>query len=125
MSRLTILWIDLRTIQSEPDLCNSLPPVYRTHRLRHLTDLLLAVQNWRPWAMCFECDRPDACGPAVLLEVRARHASLPIIMLTEKSVGQHESPALRDCVWDHLVKPVSVRRFCECLEGFTQATISA
>jgi AraC-like DNA-binding protein len=125
MSAQTILWVDLRTIRSEPDLCSSLSPLYRTQRLHHLPDLFQTVQNWRPWAMCFEYDIPDARGLAALLEISVRHASLPIIMLTEKCVRNRELLALRDSVWVHLVKPVSVRRFCECVTGLGAATTAA
>jgi AraC-like DNA-binding protein len=121
MSSQTILWVDLRTSRAEPDLCTSLPPIYRTERLHHLGDLFQAVQNWRPWAMCFEYDAPDARNLAAPLEVKARHPSLPIIMLTERCIGKREILALRHCVWEHLVKPVSVGRFCECLTGLNQA----
>src|SRR5215813_5763793 len=115
MTPQTILWVDLRTVRSGPNLCGSLPPVYRTERLLHLADLFQAVQTWRPWAMCFEYDTPDARGLGALLEVKARYASLPIIVLTEKRVGTREIPALRAGVSRHLVKPVSVERFCQCL----------
>jgi AraC-like DNA-binding protein len=111
----TILWVDLRTADFEPDLCSSLPPVYRTQRLRHFHNLLQAVQTWRPWAVCFEYDVPEAPGLAALLEVRARHSSLPIILLAEKHAIKRELAALRRCASDYLVKPVSVRRLCDCL----------
>lgn len=119
MSAQSILWIDLRTVRTEPDLCSSLPPIYRTQRLRHLPDLFQTVQNWRPWAMCVECDVPDTRGLAALLEVSAKYASLPIIMLTEKCVTKRELFPLRYSVWAHLVKPVSVGRFCECVTGLS------
>lgn len=125
MFPLSILWVDLLTIRTDTDLCSSLPPLYQAHRLRHLADLLHSIQKWRPSALCLECDRADGPGRDALLEVRTRHASLPIIMLTEQGIGQHEVLALRDCVWDHLVKPVSVTRFCRCLTGLTRATVPA
>lgn len=117
----TILWVDLRTTRTTPDLCSSLPATYRTQRLHQLSDLFQAVQNWRPWAMCFEYDTPDARGLAAPLEVKARHPSLPIIMLTEQCIGKRELVALRHSIWDHLVKPVSVGRLCECLKGLSGA----
>jgi hypothetical protein len=42
MAAQTILWVDLRTTVSEPDLCSSLPKAYGARRLRHLPDLLRA-----------------------------------------------------------------------------------
>jgi AraC-like DNA-binding protein len=113
----TILWVDLRTAPSAPDLCSSLPPAYTTRRLRDVRNLLQAVQSSRPWAVCFEYDVPDARGLAALHEVKTRHASLPIIMLTEKLGRKLQTLAFRHCVWDHLVKPMSVRRLCDCLRS--------
>jgi two-component system, response regulator YesN len=113
----TILWVDFRTTRSEPDLCSSLPPMYSAQRLFDLPNLLQAVQNSRPCAVCFEYDIPDAGGLAALVEVKTRHSSLPIIMLTEKVGEKLETLALRLCVWDYLVKPMSVRRLCDCLRS--------
>ena len=121
MSSQTILWVDFRTTRSEPDLCSSLPPIYAAQRLFDLPNLLQAVQNSRPWAVCFEYDIPDAGGLAALLEVKTLHSSLPIIMLTEKVGGTLETLALRLCVWDYLVKPMPVRRLCDCLKSIGAA----
>lgn len=121
MAARTILWVDLRTTPSEPDLCSSLPKAYGAQRLRHLPDLLRAVQNWRPWAVCFEYDVPDARGLAALAEVKNQHSSLPIIMLTEKHAKTLANWAFRRCVWDYLVKPVSVRHLCNCLTSLDKA----
>jgi AraC-like DNA-binding protein len=121
MAAQTILWVDLRTTLSEPDLCSSLPKAYGAQRLRHLPDLLRAVQNWRPWAICFEYDVPDARGLAALAEVKNHHSSLPIVMLTEKHAKTLSNWAFRRCVWDYLVKPVSVRHLCNCLTSIDKA----
>ena len=121
MAARTILWVDLRTTLSEPDLCSSLPKAYGAQRLRHLPDLLRAVQYWRPWAVCFEYDVPDARGLAALAEVKDRHSSLPIVMLTEQHAKTLANWAFRRCVWDYLVKPVSVRHLCNCLTSIDKA----
>src|ERR1700682_3369549 len=121
MATRPLLWVDLRTTRSEPDLCSSLPKVYGALRLRHLADLLQAVQNWRPWAVCFEYDVPDARGLAALAELKTRHSSLPLVMLTEKHARKLETLAFRQCVWDYLVKPVSGRRLCNCLTSIGKA----
>jgi two-component system response regulator YesN len=121
MAARTILWVDLRATLSEPDLCSSLPKAYSVHRLRHLPDLLRAVQNWRPWAVCFEYDVPDAPGLTALTEVKGHHSSLPIVMLTEQHAKTLANWAFRQCVWDYLVKPVSVRHLCNCLTNIEKA----
>jgi AraC-like DNA-binding protein len=120
MAERTILWVDLRTTLSEPDLCSSLPKAFSARRLRHPADLLHAVHNWRPWAVCFEYDVPDARGMAALEEVKDRHSSLPIVMLTERH-AKLANWAFRCCVWDYLVKPVSVRHLCNCLTSIDKA----
>ena len=91
------------------------------HRLRHLPDLLRAVQNWCPWAVCFEYDVPDAPGLTALTEVKVHHSSLPIVMLTEQHAKTLANWAFRQCVWDYLVKPVSVRHLCNCLTNIEKA----
>ncbi len=121
MAARTILWVDLRTTLSEPDLCSSLPKAYGAQRLRHHPDLLRAVQNWRPWAVCFEYDVPDARGLAALAEVKKHHSSLPIVMLTEQHAKTLATWAFRRCVWDYLVKPVSIRHLCNCLTSIDKA----
>jgi len=121
MAARTILWVDLRSTLSEPDLCSSLPKAYSAQRLRDLPGLLRAVQNWRPWAVCFEYDVPDARGLAALAEVKTHHSSLPIVMLTEEHASTLANWAFRRCVWDYLVKPVSVRHLCNCLTSIGRA----
>jgi AraC-like DNA-binding protein len=121
MAARTILWVDLRSTPSEPDLCSSLPKAYGAQRVHHLPDLLRAVQNWRPWAACFEYDFPDARGLAALAEVKNHYSSLPIVMLTEKHAKTLSDWAFRSCVWDYLVKPVSVRHLCNCLTSIDKA----
>lgn len=111
-----LLWLDLRTSVSEPDLCSSLPMPYCAQRLSRLTDLLSAVRNWCPWAICFECGFPDVRSLAVLSAVRERHAPVPVIMLTERLTKNLAGSVFRRYVWHHLVKPVSVERLCECLK---------
>jgi AraC-like DNA-binding protein len=115
-----ILWVDLRTDRSEPDLCSGLPPVYKTERVLRLPHLLQAVQSRQPFAVCIECDTPDARSFAALLEVRMRHATLPIIMLTEQRFTHLENAAFREWA-SFLVKPVSVRRLCDSLTSIERA----
>jgi len=89
--------------------------------LRHLPDLLQAVRDWRPWAACFEYDVPDARGLAALSEVKNYHSSLPIVMLTEQTATTLATWAFRRCVWEYLVKPVSVRHLCSCLTSIDKS----
>jgi AraC-like DNA-binding protein len=117
----TILWVDLRKSFSTPDLCGSLPPSFCTQRLRDIRTLHQELEGSRPWAVCFEYDVPDIRGLAALVEVRMRHAALPVILLTEKLGKRFQTLVFRHCVWDHLVKPVPLRRLCDCLRSIGKA----
>jgi YesN/AraC family two-component response regulator len=107
--------VDLRSRPGEPDLCSSLPKTYQSRRVHRIPDIMPAIRDWLPWAVCFEYDQPDARGLDALADIRGRHSSLPIIMLTERHTRRLASWALRRCVWDYLVKPLSVRNLCNCL----------
>lgn len=112
-----VLWADFRTRPDRSDLCGSLPKTYGAQRVTLIADLLAAVQLLLPWAVCFEYDRPDARGLEALAETRSRFRSLPAVVVAER-----DSPALAKCmrhwcVWDYLVKPISLRRLCNCLSS--------
>ena len=115
MTAKTLMWMDLRTTFSGPDLCASLPLEYQTRRLRNVPHLLTAMQSSHVWAICFEYDILDARGLAALHEVQDRYLPPPILMLMERQARAIAKSAFRRYVWDYLVKPVSVPRLCSCL----------
>jgi YesN/AraC family two-component response regulator len=86
-----------------------------------MADLFQGIQNWLPWVICFEYDRPDERGLGALTETRRRYCSVPVVMLTQQHSEALAQWALRRCVWDYLVKPLSVRRLCNCLTSVQQA----
>src|SRR5689334_3559767 len=113
MSARILLWVDLRAVAGEPDLCSSLPRAYRARRVRQASEIVPTLQNHNAVAACFEYDRPDPQGLAALSETKSRYSWLPILMVT----GLHDEAlalwALKRCVWDYLVKPLPVRRLCD------------
>src|SRR6185503_3836832 len=117
MSARILLWVDLRVVPSEPDLCSSLPKAYAARRVRRASEIIPALQTHSASAVCFEYDRPDLHGLEALSQTRARYSWLPILMVT----GHHDEAlalwALKRCVWDYLVKPLPVRRLCDSLVG--------
>lgn len=115
MAARTVLWADLRIGPDQPDLCGSLPKSYGARRVTSISDIFGAIQRWLPWAVCFEYDTPDASRLEALTETRRRYQSLPVVIVTERHSEDLASRAFRSCVWDYLVKPVSMRRLCNCL----------
>jgi AraC-like DNA-binding protein len=117
----SVLWADLRTDIGQSDLCASLPKSYGAQRVSTIADLFHAIQRWLPWAVCFEYDRPDASGLEALTETRRLYRSLPVVIVSERHSEDLAAWAFRWCVWDYLVKPLSVRRLCNCLTSIDRA----
>jgi AraC-like DNA-binding protein len=117
----SMLWADLRIGPSPPDLCGSLPKSYGAQRVTTVADIFCAIQEWVPWAVCFEYDSPDASRLDALTETRRRHQSLPVVIVTEEHSEDLAAWAYRCCVWDYLVKPLPVRRLCDSLAASYRA----
>lgn len=115
MAALSLLWVDLRANRSSPDLCSSLPRTYVAQRITRPCDVLPRMDVAQPWAVCFEYDFPHAHELQVLADAKRRQDATPIILLTSSHSYEIAHWALKACVWEHLVKPLSVRRMCNCL----------
>ena len=115
MASRSLLWVDLRKERSVPDLCSSLPKQYAAQRVTRASEIPPKIESILPWAVCFEYDCPDTRGLRVLAETKRYHSSTPIVMLTAEHSQSLAEWALRTCVWDYLIKPVSLRSLCHCL----------
>ena len=115
MAARSVLWADLRTCPGQPDLCGSLPKCYGARRVTSIADFFKSIQSWLPWAVCFEYDTPDRSRLEALTETRRRYQSLPVVIVTERHSEDLATWAFRCCAWDYLVKPLSIRRLCNCL----------
>lgn len=116
-----VIWADFRTRPDRSDLCGSLPKTYGAQRVTLLADLLAAVQLLLPWAVCFEYDRPDTRGLEALAETRFRFRSLPTVVVAEPDSRALVKCVRHWCVWDYLVKPISLRRLCNSLSSIDLA----
>ncbi len=121
MAARSVLWADLRTGRGQSDLCASLPKSYGAQQVSTIADLFRSIQRWMPWAVCFEYDQPDASRLEALTETRRRYRSLPIVIVGEQHSEDLAAWAFRSCAWDYLVKPLSVRRLCNCLTNIDRA----
>jgi YesN/AraC family two-component response regulator len=122
MASRSLLWVDLRAKRSAPDLCSSLPKPYGAQRITCASEIPPRIESVLPWAVCFEYDCPDARGLQVLAETKRHHSSTPIVMLTAEHSQSLAEWALRTCVWDYLIKPVSLRNLCHCLMTIYRGT---
>ena len=121
----TLLWVDFPVNRLGPDLCGSLPRAYAVQRLVDSSNIFSAIDSLRPWAVCFEYDRPDAKSLGILERVKARFNSLPVMMLTGCDSKPLSQWAARTCVWDYLVKPCTIRAICDSLRSLGQLPVAA
>ncbi len=70
-----------------------------------------------PILLCFEYDYPDIHGLSLLQQVRQRFPSLPVIMVTEQHSEALAVWALRNRLWDYLVKPLSRQELLNSAES--------
>jgi AraC-like DNA-binding protein len=115
MATQSLFWVDLRNKRSNPDLFSNLPTSYEAKRLTRPSEVIPRIKVETPWAVCFEYDSPRIADLQVVTDTKQHRYSTPIVMLTESSSPELSSWALRSCIWEHLVKPISVKSLCNCL----------
>jgi YesN/AraC family two-component response regulator len=64
------------------------------------------IDSHKPGLVCFDFDLPDQVGLDVVQKIKARHPSLPFLMLTDDHSTELAIWALRSRAWDYFVKPV-------------------
>jgi AraC-like DNA-binding protein len=115
MATQSLFWVDLRNKRSNPDLFSNLPTCYDAKRLTRPSEVIPRIKTEPPWAICFEYDSPRFGDLQIVTDTKQYQGSTPIVMLTDSSSAELSSWALRSCVWEHLVKPISVKNLCNCL----------
>lgn len=100
------LWVDLRhTTSSNPyDDIGDVAPAYFVSEISSIAE---AITTQQPLFLCFDYDQPDKQGLLALQETKRTHAHLPLLMLTEQHSEELAVWALRNRVWDYLVKPLA------------------
>jgi AraC-like DNA-binding protein len=102
-----------------------LPRSYGARRVTTIAEIFQAIQSWLPWAVCFEYDRPEASRLEALTETRRRYRTLPVVVVAEEHSEDLAAWALGWCVWDYLVKPLSMRRLCDSLTSIGKSAAPA
>lgn len=115
-----LLWVDFTQNLTEPSLGGSLPDTYAVKRASYPFDICATVETMLPWALCCEFDHPDTRSLHDLERVKLRFHSLPMLMLTGGDADSLADWEHRFGIWDHLVKPCSVRTLCESLHSLSR-----
>ncbi|MGB9151296.1 MAG: response regulator, partial [Burkholderiales bacterium] len=110
-----ILWVDMRS-DAAVDSCADFGDALPICKIYGGTDLPEAISLHHPLFLCFDYDRPDKSGMLALQETKRVYPHLPILMLTEHHSSELEVWALRNRVWDYLVKPLAPRELEHSLQ---------
>lgn len=102
-----ILWVDLRLQRKQPSLYHHLTKKWSVYRTCESGKIINEIQKIAPVLLCFEYDYPDRHSLSILQKTLQLLPSTPIIMLTEQHSEALAVWALRNRVWDYLVKPLS------------------
>ena len=77
------------------------------------------LSNSLPAAVCLDLELPGMNGLEALAEIRRRHASLPVIILTADREADTAMKAVRAGAHDYLSKPIDRTRLCTTLRNAT------
>lgn len=92
----------------------SLPPEFaqicRMHHIDGADNLDGRLRGISPDAICFDFSSPTAEGLDSLKKAKASFRSVPFVMVTEVHSESLAVWALRNRIWDYIVKPFSVRK---------------
>lgn len=116
MTLQNLLWVDLRCFPSTFNLYETLESLYPIHLLLNPETISDGVKEFSPVALCFEYDYPDLRGLKALQKAKSNFPRLPILMLTEYHPEVLAIWALRNRVWDYIVKPVSLEELTQRVE---------
>lgn len=116
MEECQIVWVDLRYSKRESCIEDVLATAYNIHIISNIEDIDQAIELHNPALICFDFDLPDQVGLGALRKTKARHASLPFLMLTDDHSTELAIWALRARAWDYFVKPVASDEIITCID---------
>ncbi len=112
-----ILWVDLRFQRKQPSLYHHLAKKWTVCCTHESGRIINEIQKVAPVLLCFEYDYPDTHSLSILQQTLQLLPSTPIIMLTEQHSEALAVWALRNRVWDYLVKPLSHQELLKSAES--------
>ncbi len=85
---------------------DTLADAYDIQMVTSIGAIDFAIASHNPGLICFDFDLPDQVGLDALRKTKARHQSIPFLMLTDDHSTELAIWALRARAWDYFVKPV-------------------
>jgi DNA-binding response OmpR family regulator len=120
-----VLWVDLRTSDSETALDNQQLPGYPLHRHAGRDEISEKIQEVGARVLIFEYDFPDAIGLRALQRTKAAFPFLPLFMVTEEHSEELAIWAFRTGVRDFLIKPIGAGEISSRLTGLLESFLPA
>ncbi len=112
-----ILWVDLRLQRNKPSLYHHLTKKWSVYCTSESEQIIKEIQKVAPVLLCFEYDYPDIHSLSILQQTLQLLPATPVIMLTEQHSEALAVWALRNRVWDYLVKPLSHQELLKSAES--------
>lgn len=102
-----LLWLDLSGTPNTEQCIQPLQPYCQVSLISGMDALSVASAKSPPDMLCLQFDRPDSNGLNLLLDIKRRHPTLPLTMLTVQHSEELAVWAFRSGVWEYLVLPLS------------------
>lgn len=119
MGNTNFLWADMRLDESNRSYYDDFLMLYQGRKFeREIPDSTVTAS--KPTFVCFDYDFPEEKNLTALLQFKARHPSIPIIMFTVYHSERLMIWALRARVWDFIVKPFNIIDVVPRIEPLTQ-----
>ena len=112
-----ILWVDFRLEQKQPSCYHYLTETWSVYYASGSEQIIHEIRKVAPILLIFEYDYPDIPSLSALQQTIRLLPSTPIIMLTEQHSEALAVWALRNRVWDYLVKPLSHQELLKSAES--------
>lgn len=119
-SNYSLLWIDLAVSLHDRETFEAFECYFEVHRTSALASIDSEIEQLKPDVLCFDYDYPTKQSLKSLQETKAKHRSIPILMLTVQHSESLAVWAFRSRVWDYLVKPLSRSDIERCSTCFAE-----
>lgn len=115
--RYRLLWVDFKISTKDAESIGGFSERFDIHEHQAIHSLDREIEMVAPDVICLDYDFPTKASLKALPDIKQKHPSVPILMLTVQHSEALAVWAFRSRVWDYLVKPISNDELRRCLEG--------